>query len=85
MSTSTPPPVSKLTGRSAKALDVRAGDWIEVAGVPGRPPRRGQVEEILGGPGHQHLRVRWDEEHKSLFFPSEGTTVVRHGRRGAGS
>ena len=57
------------------------GDWIVVAGVPGRPSRRGQVTEVIGEDGHEHYRVRWDEQRESLFFPSEGSRIVRtHGR-----
>lgn len=63
----------------------RTGDWIEVNGLPGRPPRQGQILEILGRSGHEHFRVRWDEQHESIFFPSDGTTVIRHPhRRGGG-
>jgi hypothetical protein len=53
-----------------------AGDWLEVAGVPGCPARHGLVLEVLGRPGHEHYRVRWDEEHESLFFPTEGVHVL---------
>jgi hypothetical protein len=44
--------------------------------VPGQAPRRGQIVEVLGGPGHVHYRVRWDEHHESIFYPSEGTSVL---------
>lgn len=37
----------------------RAGDWLEVNGIPGYPPRRGEILEVLGHPGHEHYRVRW--------------------------
>jgi hypothetical protein len=59
----------------------RTGDWIEVDGLPGRSPRSGQILEVLGSSGHEHFRVRWDEQHESIFFPSEGTTVIRHPHR----
>jgi hypothetical protein len=52
------------------------GDWLKVSGLPGRPPRTGQVLEVLGAPGHEHYRVRWDEKHESVFFPTEGVHVV---------
>jgi hypothetical protein len=52
------------------------GDWIEVQQIGGGPPRRGQVTEILGRPGHEHYRVRWDELHESLHFPADGTRVL---------
>jgi len=58
----------------------RAGDSIEVKGLPGRTPRRGQILEVLGRSGHEHYDVRWDEQHTSIFFPTEGMTVIRHHR-----
>ena len=57
--------------------EAREGDWIEVSGRPGRHPRSGQILEILGRRGHEHYRVRWDESHESIFFPTEGPTVIR--------
>ena len=58
------------------AANARVGDWLEVAGLPGKPSRRGQVVEVLGHPGHIHYRVRWDEQHESVFFPADGVRVV---------
>jgi len=58
--------------------EARAGDWIEVTGLSGRRPRSGQIREVLGRGGHKHYRVRWDEQHESIFFPTEGTAVTRH-------
>ena len=54
------------------------GDWIEVHGLPGSSPRRGEILEVLGRSGHEHYRVRWDERHESIFFPTEGTVVIGH-------
>jgi len=66
---------------SAKAATPTSGaqinDWLEVKGLPGRAPRRGQIVEVLGPAGHVHFRVRWDERHESLFYPSEGAAIVR--------
>jgi hypothetical protein len=60
----------------------RPGDWVEVHQIGGGAPRRGQVLEVLGQPGHEHYRVRWDEEHESIHFPADGTVVLREaGRR----
>ena len=53
----------------------RVGDWLEVAGLPGNASRRGQIIEVLGRPDHVHYRVRWDEQHESLFFPADGVHV----------
>ena len=52
------------------------GDWLEVGGPPGTMARRGQVLEVLGAAGHTHFRVRWDEEHESLFYPTDGAVIV---------
>ena len=54
----------------------RVGDAVEVNGLPGRPAKRGQIVEVLGVGGHVHFRVRWDEQHESLFYPTEGATIV---------
>ena len=54
-----------------------SGDWLEVPGLPRHSARRGQVIEVLGRPGHEHFRVRWDEEHESVFYPGEETRLVR--------
>ncbi|HST38410.1 MAG TPA: DUF1918 domain-containing protein [Conexibacter sp.] len=65
--------------RRAAAHDVAdpaAGDWIEVFSPSGRAPRRGQIREVLGGPGHERYRVRWDEEHESIFYPADGVRFL---------
>jgi hypothetical protein len=63
--------------------DARVGDWLECRGIHGEPARHGQILEILGGPGHERYRVRWDERHESIVFPADGVSVIRtpHGRR----
>jgi hypothetical protein len=51
----------------------KPGDWLVVAPrSTADTERRGMILEILGGPGHQHYRVRWDEEHVSIYYPSGG-------------
>lgn len=53
------------------------GDWIEIHGhATGQPARLGLVLEVLGAAGHEHYRVRWDEEHESIFFPGEDARIV---------
>jgi Domain of unknown function (DUF1918) len=42
------------------------GDRIEARGLHGQPSRRGKVVELLGCAGHQHYRVRWDDQHESI-------------------
>jgi hypothetical protein len=55
----------------------RPGDWIAARGVGDRPARRGEIVQVLGGPGHEHFLVRWDEEHQTIFYPADGVTVER--------
>ena len=53
----------------------RPGDWVEVRGVHGQLPRRGEILEVLGRAGHEQYRVRWDEQHESILFPADGVIV----------
>ena len=61
--------------------DAQVGDRIEARGIHGEPPRRGEIVEILGEPGHERYRVRWDEHHESIVFPADGVSVVHQGGR----
>jgi hypothetical protein len=70
-------------GTTQKHLDeARPGDVVEVhrhwAGDGGRT---GVILEVLGQPGHVHYRVKWDEEHESLFWPGPDATVRAGARR----
>lgn len=56
--------------------EARPGDWIEAQGLPGRPSRRGQIVEILGAPGHERYLVRWDEQHESICYPTDGVLLL---------
>ncbi len=62
------------TQHTAKSAHV--GDWIESRGIHGEPPRRGKIVELLGRPGHEHYRVRWDEQHESILYPADGVIVT---------
>ena len=64
----------------------RAGDWVEPRGVHGQASRRGEIIEVLGREGHEHYRVRWDEQHESIVYPADGVIVTPGpGRRGRGA
>jgi hypothetical protein len=52
------------------------GDQIEALGLHGRPSRRGKVVELLGSAGHEHYRVRWDDRHESIIYPSDGVIIT---------
>jgi hypothetical protein len=57
-------------------LDARPGDWLEARGIHGELPRRGEILEIIGRPGHERYRVQWDEQHESIVFPADGVSVI---------
>ena len=61
-------------------VEARVGDWLEARGIHGGSPRRGEVVEILGTASHEHYRVRWDEQHESIVFPSDGVAVIPRDR-----
>jgi len=52
------------------------GDRIEAHGLHGRPSRRGKVVALLGCAGHQHYRVRWDDQRESIVYPSDGVIIT---------
>ena len=59
-----------------KESHARAGDWIEIHGhAQGEPPRTALVLEVLGTPGNEHYRVRWDEEHESILYPGSDVMI----------
>lgn len=65
--------------RHARPGTPAAGDWIEVDSTAGGNPRRGRIVEVLGEGSHLHYRVRWDEQHESLFYPDTHGGSIVHG------
>jgi len=35
------------------------------------------ILEVLGDPGREHFRVRWEDGHEAIFFPGEDAVVRR--------
>lgn len=62
-------------GTGQHAHEGRRGDWVEVRGIRGQLPKRGEIIEVLGRDQHTHYRVRWDERHESILYPSDGVIV----------
>lgn len=61
----------------AKFRPGEVGDTLEVSSPGGRPPQRGRIVEVLGGPHHEHYMVKWSDEHQSIHYPSDGTRIIR--------
>ena len=63
---------------SARESRAGAGDVVVVEGHHvGESRRMGEILEVLGEPGHEHFRVRWDDDRESVFYPSNDATVHR--------
>jgi Domain of unknown function (DUF1918) len=61
---------------------VRPGDVIEVEGPKvGSPRRLGEILEVLGQSPEVHFRVRWEDDHESIFYPSDDAHVRLGSRR----
>lgn len=55
---------------------VKPGHIIEIHGHKvGEPPRLGEILEVLGEPGREHYRVRWEDDHEAIFYPAEDATI----------
>ena len=37
--------------------------------------RKGEILDVFGEGEHTHYRVRWDDDHESLFYPSNDAFV----------
>ncbi len=64
--------------KTVDGLPAKVGDRIEITGhVVGDAPRAAEILEVLGGPGHEHFRVRWEDGHESIYFPAEDAVIRR--------
>ena len=43
----------------------------------GEHGRTGEILEILGEPGHEHYRVRWEDGKEAVFSPSSDAIIRR--------
>ena len=56
----------------------QVGDLVIVEGHRiGEARRIGEILEVLGEAGHQHYRVRWNDDHESVFYPSSDSTIQK--------
>jgi hypothetical protein len=63
--------------KTMEGLPAAVGDTIHITGhVVGDAPRAAEILEVLGEPGHEHFRVRWEDGHESIYFPA-GDAVIR--------
>lgn len=56
----------------------RPGDTLQARGIHGESPRSAEILEVLGRPGHERYRVRWEDGHESIVFPADGVSIINH-------
>ena len=68
-------------GHSEEGEQLQPGDLVVVKSHHvGDHGRTGEIVEVLGEPGHEHFRLRWEDGHESIFFPSSDAVVERISR-----
>jgi hypothetical protein len=65
-----------MAASTKKTAGTRVGAVIEIHEHRlGEKPRTGEILEVLGESAHEHYRVRWDDGHESIFYPSGDATI----------
>jgi hypothetical protein len=64
-------------------FQAQVGDVVVVEGHRvGASRRIGEILAVLGEPGRERYRVRWDDDHESVFYPSNDATIRPAAHRG---
>jgi uncharacterized protein DUF1918 len=64
--------------KTIQGKPARSGDEIVIAGhAVGIASRTAVILEVLGDPGRERFRVRWEDGHESIFFPADDAIVRR--------
>ncbi len=64
--------------KTAAGAPAQAGDEIVITGhAVGNAPRTAVILDVLGEPGHERFRVRWEDGHESIYFPGEDAVIRR--------
>jgi hypothetical protein len=59
-----------------RSRDVHAGNVIDLGGHRARGAHRtGEILEVMGGAGHEHYRVRWEDGRETIFYPAGDVTI----------
>jgi hypothetical protein len=65
-----------MAATTRKSACTEVGAVIEIHGHSlSEKPRTGEILEVLGELAHEHYRVRWDDGHESIFYPSSDATI----------
>jgi Ala-tRNA(Pro) deacylase len=66
------------TSHHAEPGDVIIVGSHTIGGASGVERRIGEILEVRGDPGRERYRVLWDDDHESIFVPSDDMTIRRH-------
>ncbi|MEP7223678.1 MAG: DUF1918 domain-containing protein [Actinomycetota bacterium] len=70
--------------KSVHGKPPQVGDEIVITGhAVGDAPRTAVILEVLGESEHQRFRVRWEDDHESIFFPAGDAVIHRPAKRRA--
>jgi Domain of unknown function (DUF1918) len=62
-------------------IEASAGDRVVVDGHRlGEAERSGEILEVVGTAGQEHFRIRWEDGHESILYPSSDVIVHRRPR-----
>lgn len=66
---------------SPNTTHTKRGDLVAATGHHvGESQRVGKILEVLGDPGHERYRVRWDDGHESIFSPGSDAVITHKTR-----
>ncbi len=58
-------------------MEGKVGDRISIdSGKVGKPPREGEILEVIGSPSGAHYRVRWSDGHETDIRPAGGSAAI---------
>jgi Domain of unknown function (DUF1918) len=58
------------------------GDLVVVDGHRvGESGRTGEILEVIGEHGNEHLRVLWEDGHESVLYSTSDLVIRRRGKR----
>ena len=69
-----------MAKQPARPTRATAGDVLVIAGHHvGQTQQLAEILEVLGEPGHEHFRVRWEDGRETTIYP--GSDAIVHHRR----
>jgi hypothetical protein len=58
-------------------MDAQVGDRIVIESRKvGGGRKSGEIVEVIAGGAGSHYRVRWDDGHESIVYPSSDASIV---------